>query len=295
MPRAMILAAGLGTRLRPLTSELPKPLVPVGDRPVVAHIAAHLARAGILEAALNTHHLAEAFVSPWLGSLPLRLTVIHEPRILGTGGGIANAAGVLGGGDVIVWNGDILADLDVAALLEAHRRSAALATMAVASCLRGEGTVGLGAGGAVVRLRGERFGDEVSGGDFLGIVVMGAALRRRLPEVGCWIGDGVLPALREGGRISAFAWDGGFEDIGTLDAYLTANLRWLARQGIEAHVGEGACVSPGVVLSRAVVGASATVTGEGAIVRSVIWPGARAVAPLSGAVVTTRGQVVRLG
>src|SRR5262245_2864602 len=178
MPRAMILAAGLGTRLRPLTTELPKPLVPVGDRPVLAHIAEHLARAGILEAALNTHHLAEAFGPSRLGSLPLRLTVIHEPVILGTGGGIANAARVLGEGDVIVWNGDILAELDVAALLLAHRTSAALATMAVAPCSSGEGTVGLGAGGEVVRVRGERFGDEVSGGDFLGIVVMGEALRR---------------------------------------------------------------------------------------------------------------------
>src|SRR5262245_37568354 len=117
MPSAMILAAGLGTRLRPLTDELPKPLVPVGDRPALAHIADQLARAGIHEAVLNTHHLAEAFSAERLAGLPIRISMIHEPRILGTGGGIANAARALGEGEVVVWNGDILADLDVHALL----------------------------------------------------------------------------------------------------------------------------------------------------------------------------------
>src|SRR2546426_402753 len=106
----MILAAGLGTRLRPLTDELPKPLVPVGDRPAVAHIADSLTRAGIRDAVINTHHLAEAFSPDRLAALPLRLRVIHEPTILGTGGGVANAAPWLGAGDVILWNGDILAD-----------------------------------------------------------------------------------------------------------------------------------------------------------------------------------------
>src|SRR5277367_6976775 len=105
----MILAAGRGTRLRPLTDELPKPLLPVGDRPAMAHVAARLAAAGIREAVLNTHHLAAEFTPERLAALPLALRVIHEPEILGTAGGLANAAALLGDGDVVVWNGDILA------------------------------------------------------------------------------------------------------------------------------------------------------------------------------------------
>src|SRR5215475_3749531 len=102
-PGAMILAAGLGTRLRPLTDELPKPLVPVGDRPAVAHVAARLAAAGVCEAVLNTHHLASAFTPERLAGLPIAVHPIHEPEILGTAGAVANAAALLGEGPVVVW------------------------------------------------------------------------------------------------------------------------------------------------------------------------------------------------
>src|SRR5580692_7963755 len=138
----MILGAGLGTRLRPLTDELPKPLVPVGDGPAVAEIAARLAAAGLREAVLNAHHLAEAFTPARLAGIPLRVEVICEAEILGTAGGVANAAPLLAEGEVVVWNGDILAGVDVAALLEAHAALGAEATLCVAPRAAGEGTVG---------------------------------------------------------------------------------------------------------------------------------------------------------
>ncbi|MEO7331979.1 MAG: nucleotidyltransferase family protein, partial [Minicystis sp.] len=200
----MILAAGLGTRLRPLTDELPKPLVPIGDRPVVAHIAERLAAAGITEAALNTHHLAEAFTQEVLAALPLKLTVVHETAILGTAGGVANAAPALGEGEIIVWNGDILVDLDLGVLIAAHRRRDVPATLVVSLRPVGEGTLGIGQRGEVVRLRGERFGAETSGGDFLGIYAMSPALRARLPHQGCLVGDACLPALRAGEKLGTF-------------------------------------------------------------------------------------------
>ncbi|HVY45060.1 MAG TPA: sugar phosphate nucleotidyltransferase, partial [Minicystis sp.] len=154
MASGMILAAGLGTRLRPLTDELPKPLVPLGDRPMIAHAAARLAAAGVAPLAFNVHHLADAFASAALDGLGL--VALREPRILGTAGGVANARRVLGPGEVVVWNGDLAADLDVGALLGAHVARGLAATLAVAPRPRGEGTVGLDAGGRVVRLRGER-------------------------------------------------------------------------------------------------------------------------------------------
>src|SRR6185437_12238506 len=104
------------------------PLVPVGDRPVIAHVAARLAASGVREAVINVHHLAEAFTADRLASLPLALEVVHEPEILGTAGGVANAAALLGGGDVVVWNADILADVDVGALVAARRDAGAVAT-----------------------------------------------------------------------------------------------------------------------------------------------------------------------
>lgn len=289
----MILAAGLGTRLRPLTDELPKPLVPVGDRAAVAHIAERLARAGISEAVLNTHHLAEAFTPAQIDALPLRLRVIREPTILGTGGGVANAAELLGAGDVVVWNGDILADVDIPALLAAHRSERAPATLATAPRPRGEGTVGLAADGAVVRLRGERFGVEERGGDFLGIYALGPALRSRLPAVGCLLGDGCLPALRAGERIASFTVTEAWDDIGSIASYLRANARWLARLARSSYVGEGAVIAAGVTIVDSVIGAGAVVSGRGLVRGAVIWPGARAEAPLDGVVVTRKGSVAR--
>ena len=283
---AMILAAGLGTRLRPLTDELPKPLVPVGDRPAVAHVAARLAAAGLREAVLNTHHLAGAFTPERLAGLPLALQVIHEPEVLGTAGGVANAAALLGAGDVVVWNGDILADLDVSALLAAHRATGAAATLAVSPRPAGEGTVGLDAGGRVVRLRGERFGDEVQSGDFVGVQVIGPALRATFPRPGCLVDDGYRPALRRGLVLATFAAPIAWDDIGTVASYLAANARWLARAGLPAFVHESARVAEGIAVEGSVIGAGAEVTGSGAVRGSVIWPGARAEAPLEGVVVT---------
>jgi mannose-1-phosphate guanylyltransferase len=289
----MILAAGLGTRLRPLTDELPKPLCPVGDRPAVAHVAAQLAAAGVAEAVLNTHHLAEAFTPAVLAALPLSLTVVHEPEILGTGGGVANAARLLGEGDVVVWNGDILAEVDLRAMIAHHRATLAPATLAVAPRPAGEGTIGLGEGGRVVRLRGQRFGDEIAGGDFLGIYVLGEAFRARLPSPGCLIGDGALPSLRDGQQIATFMVPGTWDDVGSIASYLAANARWLARTGRAAYVGEGARVAEGVDVTGSVIGAGAEVRGSGALRGCVVWPGAKVEAPLAGAVITPRGVVAR--
>jgi mannose-1-phosphate guanylyltransferase len=295
MTTAMILAAGLGTRLRPLTDELPKPLVPVGDRSMLAHVAGRLRAGGVERAVLNAHHLADAFAPGVLDALPVPVVRIVEARILGTAGGLANAAGALGDGDVVVWNGDILADVDVAALLGAHRAGGALATLAVAPRPRGEGTIGIGEDGRVVRLRGQRFGREARGGDFVGVQVVGPAMRAGLPVEGCLVGDAYLPALREGARIDARELAGAWDDVGSLDAYLEANAAWLRRAAVSCHVGPGARVDPEVDVTGSVIGAGARVTGRGRLARCVVWPGASARAPLADAVVTTGGRVVGPG
>ncbi len=137
----MILAAGLGTRLRPLTDTLPKVLVPVLGVPFLDRLLAYLARQGVRRLAMNTHHLAAAVQSHLAGRpdgtplLPLRL--FHEPRLLGTGGGLRNAAEFWGEEPLLVWNGDIVSALGLKGLEEAHRHlkgdasAGALATLAV--------------------------------------------------------------------------------------------------------------------------------------------------------------------
>ncbi len=289
-PSAFVLAAGLGTRLRPLTDELPKPLMPVGDRPALQHALDAIVRAGVERMAINTHHLAVELA--WFArTQPRALELIHEPEILGTAGGLANAALVLGPGPVLVWNADMLApDLDVAEVLAAHAERRALATWVVAPRELGKGTVGLDESGAIVRLRGRSFGAEARGGDFLGVQVVGEELRHRLPREGCLVGDVALPALAAGGRIATVEHEGVWHDIGDARSLIAANVAWLIRRGLASWVSPDAYVAPGVELESSVISAGARVEGEGSVVRVLALPGSTVQAPAFAAVVGRRSR-----
>jgi mannose-1-phosphate guanylyltransferase len=282
-PATMILCAGLGTRLRPLSDWRAKPLVHVGDRPAVAHILDRVRAAGAPRVVVNAHHRGDdvrAF-------LPRDVALAHELELLGTAGGVANAAALLGEGDVLVWNGDILAEVDVRALADAHRSSERAATLVVLPRAAGEGNVGVDARGRVVRLRERVSGDEARGGDFLGIHVVGPALRAIAPARGDLVGDVYLPAMRAGADVRVHEYAGAWWDIGTIAAYLDANLAWLAPRA--SWVAPSARVASSVTLGACVVGEGASVEGAGALERCVVWPGARAVAPLADAVVAPEG------
>lgn len=288
--RAFILAAGLGTRLRPLTEELPKPLVPLGDRPLLAHIAAQLVAAGHRRAIVNTHWLPAAF-APFRDRFGLDLELVHEPEIRGTAGGLAGALARLGAPPIVVYNGDIVVEPPLGALAAAADDGLVLV---VVPRVRGEGTVGLDARGDLVRLRGEVFGVETSGADYVGVASLGSRCLAALPATGCLIGDVALPAMRRGERIHCVVHQGPFTDAGTPAAYLAANLVWLERRGWPAWCGPGAVVEPGVELRSSLVGAGARVRGRGRLERCVVWPGAHAEAPLADAIVTPR-RVVAAG
>ncbi|MCC6644618.1 MAG: NDP-sugar synthase [Polyangiaceae bacterium] len=280
----MILAAGYGTRLRPLTDELPKPLLPVGDRPAVHHVALALARVAE-RVILNTHHRPEAFDGL---SLPLPHVALCEPRILGTAGGVANARALLGDGDVVVWNGDILAPVDLAALLSRRRVMGALAAWVVAPRARGEGTVGVSEDGLVVRVRGTTVGEEARGGDFLGVSALSPAAVASLPGEGCLVGDVVEPALRRGARVAAAWHEGPWDDIGTVRSYAAANARWLGAR--PQFVAPSARVAAGCDVRGSIVGDGAVV--RAAVRGSIVLPGAEVDRPVERAVVTARGTIV---
>ena len=284
----MVLAAGLGSRLRPLTTATPKPLVPVGDRPVLAHVLDHLALGGVARIVVNAHYGAEALTAFVAGRAGC--TVSHESELLGTAGGVARAAVALGRGPVLVWNADILAGIDIASLVAAHAASRPReAKLVVQPRERGQGSVGLDHDGWVVRLRGERArgaaSAEASGGEFVGVHVLGEGLRGTLPGRGCLVGDVYIPALMRGARLASFRWNAPFYDIGSIEAYQAANLAWLVRRGLVSWTGLGATVAPGVTLAGSVVGDGATVVGRGSLERCVVWPGAAAEAPLEDTVV----------
>ncbi|MCP4903658.1 MAG: NTP transferase domain-containing protein [bacterium] len=155
--RAMILAAGLGSRLRPLTNYRAKPALPVQGRPVVSLLLELLAHNGVDQVLINLHHLPETIRDAVAGDHPEGMTIrwSEEPRPLGTGGGIRRAAGFLSGSDdCIVMAGDMLLDVDLSRLLALHRRSGRDVTLILREDSRGRdfGTIGIDARGLLTRI-----------------------------------------------------------------------------------------------------------------------------------------------
>ncbi|HEX7667229.1 MAG TPA: sugar phosphate nucleotidyltransferase [Polyangiaceae bacterium] len=285
----MILGAGLGTRLRPLTDHVPKALMPLGDAPILVSLANELRAAGLGPIVVNAHHHASVLDAFVKASLPF-VQVSTETDLLGTAGGVAHAKRLLGEGDVVIWNGDIVAPIDLRALVAAHERERAKATLMVKLAPRGEGNVGVDTDGRIVRLRKETTAPgEVSGGAFLGIHVLGPELRDALPETGCLVGDVYLPALRRGDVLRVHRFTGIFGDIGTPSAYWIACLAWLGDQGGRFYTGKNVQIATEVEIVESIVGEGAIVEGTGELHRVVVWPGARAKAPLDNAVVTPAG------
>jgi mannose-1-phosphate guanylyltransferase len=289
--QALVLCAGFGTRLRPLTDELPKPLLPFGDRSLLEHAVSALRAAGFDRLFANTHHLHGIFVSE-IERLGIDLQVEHELRIRGTAGGIAGVRSRLAPGPLAVLNGDgVFAQIPSDFADRAANDHLLLAVLPRAA---GEGTVGIGEGGRVVRLRGQRFGEELSGGDYIGLCALGERGLGALPDEGCLVQDFALPLLRRGElvRTEPFpfqVWLPGDD----LEGYLSANLAWLSqRVGGGSSVGAAARIGAGVELAGSIVGAGAELAGCGRVEQSLIFAGARAAAPLSRSIVTRAGRVV---
>jgi NDP-sugar pyrophosphorylase family protein len=149
--------------------------------------------------------------------------------------------------------------------------------------------------GQVVRLRGEVFGDESQGGDYVGIAALGADVLSQLPATGCLIGDVALPLLRGGAVLETATVDGAWSDLGDPGAYLRANMQWLEDEVPGCvYVGPGARIAAGVRLERAIIGEGAVVEGHGPVSGVVAWPKAQLRAPLRNAIVTSAGRVVEL-
>ena len=131
--RVMIMAAGVGTRLRPLTDLVPKPMAPIVNRPALHHILRLLGRHGLTEVVINLHHLPDTITGHFGdgAQLEMNITYSFEPELLGTAGGVKNNAGFLGGGTFLVMSGDALTDIDLTGLVAAHRRRGSIATLGV--------------------------------------------------------------------------------------------------------------------------------------------------------------------
>lgn len=278
MIRAFVLGAGLGTRIRPLTSQLPKPLIPVRHQPLAEYAFAHLHSAGVREFIVNTHHLPEEWTRTFPGSqwrgCPLHFR--HEPILLETGGGLANIRDLTHDEPFFVYNGDVLTDLPLAPVLAAHRGSGNLATLV----LRSTGSVrnvALDPGtGRVLDLRGALGVKDAPLFQFTGLYIVDPALYRYLPAPGTIesVVEAWLRALRDGQRIGGVVVDeGDWFDLGDRASYLAAH-QWRGVQHLPAIHPQAVIAPDAMVDAHSSIGPGAVVESGAHIRHSVLWPGA---------------------
>ena len=224
---ALILAAGFGTRLRPLTDTLPKPILPVGGRPIIEYTLRLLKRHGIADVVINLHHLGEK-IKAALGDgsrYGMSITYAEEPEILGTGGAIQAAAPHFGAEGLLVINGDILVEIDLDAVVDFHRRKGGMATLVLREDpdIARYGAVEIDDAERICNLRGQI---EVAADlprrqrMFTGIHLLTPAILPAIPTSGyCDIADVYIDLIRRGFPLFGQTMTGYWNDIGTPDRY----------------------------------------------------------------------------
>jgi len=308
--QAVVLVGGEGTRLRPITSRVPKPVAPVVERPFITYVLDLLARHGVQRVIFSSGFLASAIETECGDGLQYGIAVEHvvESEPLGTAGAIKNVQSRLDDGPLFALNGDVLTDVDLGALARLHKEKAAMATIFLTPvedprryglvCVRPDASVS-----SFV----EKPGNEHSGGGLInaGVYVLEPPVLEMIPAGRMFsIERGVFPKLAQAGSLFAFVGAAYWRDIGTPESYLQAHFDILegalktavadelgpgyvhvsssarvaatARIVPPSYVADGAEVGAGAQVGPlAVIGAGASV-GEGAtVVESVVQAGAR--------------------
>jgi mannose-1-phosphate guanylyltransferase len=308
--RAMLVAAGFGTRLDPLTVELPKPALPVGNRPLAWYALDHLARSGFRHVLVNTHHLAERLMERLQAVCPpgLQLQFVHEPRILGTGGGVRNAWKPQPGEDLVLVNPKLLFAPDLERALSVHRASGAIATMVLKPLEEGASftPIHLDAGGRVRHIGRQRPAGLPAHAPrmFASVQILSARAWRDLPQEGDIIAGAYRAWLARGEVVASVTDENDFMDVGvTLQHYLAANLALAnGRLGWPSRIAapSGVLVAPEARIDSAariedsVIGDGAVVEAGAELVRCVVWPSARVSGVHRNAVVTSAGRIVHV-
>jgi mannose-1-phosphate guanylyltransferase len=303
--KAVVLVGGEGTRLRPLTETIPKPLVPLVDRAFLHHVLDHLAAHGVHEVVLSSAYLESvfhAFIEARRGDPSI--TWITESTPLGTGGAVANAARAAGFDETfLVLNGDILTDLDLTALIEFHRSRGAAATITLTEVgdARPFGLVNMADDSRVLEFR-EKPLEPVAGVVNAGTYVLEPAALDGVPGGrSVSIEREIFPGLiASGAGVYGFVSDAYWIDLGTPAKYLQATFDVLDGKvgGLRfaaPFVASGARVSPLARLGRSVAVCEGARVEEGAVVHdSVLLPGAivHAGAEIDGCIV---GPGARIG
>lgn len=275
----MILSAGYGTRLWPLTEDRTKPAIPILGKPLVGYVAEYLARYGCHDIIVNLHHRPES-VRAALGDgarFGVDLRYIEEPVILGTSGALDNARAFLDGETFVVINGKIITDIDLSAALEAHRRMRAIATLVLLPnplCQRF--TVVETADGCL-----KAFGSMPKAEDFAGREppLMFTGIQILEPRIFDYIPRGVFShsttdvypkAMANGERIAAYVGEGKWFELSTLHRYLEISLTMLSERKEDVYAGLGCDIATDADVSQTILWDRVSVATGARVNRAVL-------------------------
>jgi NDP-sugar pyrophosphorylase family protein len=286
--RAMILAAGYGTRLWPLTIDRAKPAIPFMNRPLVGYVAEYLAGYGFDDVVVNLHHRPES-VREALGDgskFGVRLHYVEEPEILGTGGAIDNARALLEGDAFVVVNGKLATDIDLSAALETHRRERALATLVLRPNPERERYSVVNTSGGLVKGFGSYPKPDDGGGEaplmFTGIQVLDRRVFDFIPRgkggesiFSHTVTDVYVPAMNRGERIAAHVAGGYWYELSTVRRYLDTSVELMKREGRGVELGEGSTVDASAGVTESVLWEDVRVEAGARVRRCVLGAGVR--------------------
>jgi mannose-1-phosphate guanylyltransferase len=283
--QAFVLAAGLGTRLRPLTEELPKPLIPIFQKPLVTFALDHLIDVGVNRFVINTHRHPELFQNFFAAReyAGFPTTLVHEPDLLETGGGIKNVEGILGKEPFIVYSGDILTNVNLQPLIDEHFRRGNDVTLGLRR------NTGLGAGvvmrdSRIVEISKESNPEENF--DYANISIWNQEIFARIPASRK---ISFIPILidwiNQGGRIGGIALDdGNWFNIGSRKEYLEVHRTILrenwkpdfvkTREWPECKASSAIVDSSAQLRGCTVVGRNCRVGADAILEDTILWPDA---------------------
>lgn len=227
--KAMILAAGFGTRLRPLTNKVPKPMVPILNRPILEHTIHLLRTHGLHDITVNLHHLPE-MITDYFGDgekYGVQLHWSHEPEILGTAGGIKKAQQWLDGESFLVINSDVVTDIDLSKVISCHKAKGSALTLVVREGDSPEqcDPIEVDEDDRIVHMVGassKNIPDDTTRVLFTGVQVMEPEIFDRIPENKFYgTTTDVFPGMLEDALPMFVYWHTGYwKDIGTIQNYL---------------------------------------------------------------------------
>jgi len=258
--RAIVLSAGYGTRLWPLTEDRTKPAIPILGKPLVGYVAEYLARYGIDEIVVNLHHRPES-VRKALGDgsrFGVKLHYVEEPVILGTSGAIDNTREFFERETFVAVNGKIITDIDLSAALETHRNRKAIATLVLLpNTLRERFTVVETEDGLIRRFGGMPAADENPAAPlmFTGIQILEPRIFEYIPHgVFSHTTTDVYPqAIARGEVVAAHVASGKWRELSTLRRYLDISIELLKERGMRYIAGDGSVISETATVNDSVL------------------------------------------